>query len=271
MSELGQRLRVIRRQRGLSLRQVEGLTVGLAKKSGDPLRKVSASWLGRIEREEHSITHKTLETLEEVYGIRREELTGEYVSEAQAFDMLHARIPGLPAAIFKGLTDPAGEHLLPPERWLAYFPETTLLPVLPTGHKDSAASGRGRLRAERLYGVLGAQDFTLLGLVQPGAVLEIDHSARTIDSTTIYPSVSERPIYFLRSHDGYHCGWCELDGERKWLTLVPSALAKLPQRKWRYRNEIEVVGTVTRVLTRLSFSQLLRFEHVNHDQRSNSC
>jgi transcriptional regulator with XRE-family HTH domain len=270
MSELGRKLRIIRSSRGLSLRQVEALTAVLARRYGDFSRRVSASWIGRIEREEHSITHKTLETLEEVYGVSHEELTGEYVSEAEAFEMLHAHLPELPAAVLKGLTDPTGQHLLPPERWLAYFPETTLLPAFPTAHKDGAASGRGRQRAERLYGVLGAKDLTLLGLVQPGAVLEIDHSSRTIDARKIYPSISERPIYFLHSHDGYHCGWCELDAEHEWLTLVPSVLAKVPPRKWRYRDEIEVVGLVTRVLTRLSFSQGLRLEHVNRDQHSNS-
>jgi len=107
-------------------------------------------------------------------------------------------------------------------------------------------------------------------LVQPGAVLEIDHSVRMIDATKIYRSVSERPIYFLRSHDGYHCGWCELDPDRRWLALVPSALTKVSQRRWRYRDEIEVVGQVIRVLTRLRFSKGLKPEQINRDQLSNS-
>jgi|GEM_PF-1694787 len=269
MSELGHKLRSIRSQRCLSLRQVESLTAVLAKKYGDASRRVSASWLGRLEREDHSISHRTLETLEEVYGVSHEELTDEYISTEEASQTLHANLPELPAVVLKGLTDPAGTYLLPPESWLAYFPETTLLPSTPTP-KDVQPPARRRSSAARLYGVLGANDLTLLGLVQPGAILEIDPSVRMIDATKIYRSVSERPIYFLRSHDGYHCGWCELDPEQRWLTLVTSALTKSPQRRWRYRGEIEVVGLVTRVLTRVRFSKDLKPEQINRDQHSDS-
>ncbi len=269
MSKLGRKLRTIRRQHRLSLRQVERLTIALAKKYGDAARRISASWLGRLEREEHAIPHRTLQTLEEIYEISHEELTDESISTEEASRTLHAHLPELPAGVLKGLTDPDGEHLLPPESWLMYFPETTLLPSLPTVHGDPPHVHRHSSTA-RLYGVMGANDLTLLGLVQPGAVLEIDQSVRTIDATKIYCSVSERPIYFLRSHDGYHCGWCDLDPERQWLTLVPSALAKASQRRWRYREEIEVVGVVTRVLTRLRFSKELKFEQINRDQRSDS-
>jgi len=269
MSELGRKLRSIRRQRHLSLRKVESLTAALEKKGGDAFRRVSASWVGRLEREDHSIPHRTLETLEAVYGVSHEELTDEYISTEEASRTLHAHLPELPAVVLKGLTDPAGTYLLPPESWLAYFPETTLLPSLPTRDGVQLPTRR-RSRAARLYGVLGANDLTLLGLVQPGAVVEIDPAIRAIDATKVYHSVLERPIYFLRSHDGYHCGWCELGPERRWLTLVPSALTKVPQRRWRYRDEIEVVGLVTRVLTRLRFSKGLKLEQINRDQHSNS-
>lgn len=206
--------------------------------------------------------------LEEVYQVSHDELTGEYVSTEEASGTLSAHLPELPASILKGLTDPDGEHLLPPDNWLMYFPETTLLPLLPMTSGESSA--RRRSRTARLYGILGANDLTLLGLVQPGAVLEIDRSIRTIDAAKIYRSVSERPIYFLRSRDGYRCGWCELDSAGRWLTLVPSALAKVPQRRWRYRDEVEVVGLVTRVLTRLRFSKSLKLGQTDPDQHSNS-
>jgi transcriptional regulator with XRE-family HTH domain len=269
MNELGRKLRTIRRQRGLSLRQVERLTVELGTKYGDPSRKISSSWIGRMERQEHSITHKSLESLEEVYGVSHEELTDKDSPGVSPLGALHPRLPDLPAAVLRGLTDPNGEHLLPPERWLAYFPQTTLLSSgsLPPKPDDRS---KARLRPERIYGVLGASDLTLLGLVQPGAVVEIDHRARKIDARKIYPSIWDRPIYFLRTHDGYHCGWCDLDTEEHSLTLVPSVLAKVPTRKWRYPDEVEVVGVVTRVLTRLSFSQGMKLEHVNRDQHSNS-
>jgi transcriptional regulator with XRE-family HTH domain len=270
MNELGRKLRIIRRQRGLSLRQVERLTVELGIKLGDPSRKISSSWIGRMERQEHSITHKSLATLEEVYGVSHDELIGKYELGVDSLDTLHTELPGLPSVALRGLTDPNGEHLLPPERWFAYFANTTLLPAGPFPPKKDHRSTKSAPRSERIYGVLGARDFTLLGFVQPGAVLEIDHRSRKIDGRSIYPSMWDRPIYFLRTHDGYHCGWCDLDTETHSLTLVPSVLAKVPARQWRYPDEVEVVGVVTRVLTRLSFSQGMKIEHVNRDQHSNS-
>jgi transcriptional regulator with XRE-family HTH domain len=269
MNELGRKLRMIRRQRGLSLRQVERLTIELGAKYGDASRKISSSWIGRMERQDHSVTHKSLETLEEIYAVDHDELTGKDLTRRDRSAALQAGLPDLPAVVIQGLTAPTGEHLLPPERWLAYFPQTTLLPAaFPTPKLDGRL--KARARAERIYGVLGANDLTLLGFVQPGAVLEIDHRARRIDVKKLYPSIWDRPIYFLRTHDGHHCGWCDLDADSHWLTLLPSVLAKVPPRKWRYPDEVEVVGVVTRVLTRLSFSRGVKLEYVNRDQHSNS-
>ncbi len=270
MSDIGRKLRIIRLQRGLSLRQVESLTVAVAERYGDASRRVSASWIGRLEREQHSIPHQTFETLKEVYKVSNEELTDEYISAAEVSQALHAHLPELPAAVLKALTEPAADYLLPPESWLAYFPETTLLPSPAASSSDESHSDRKRRPADRLYGVLGANDLTLLGVVYPGAVLEIDRAVRTIDTSKVYHSVTERPIYFLRSHEGFHCGWCQLDQQHEHLALVPSALAKLAQRNWRYRDEIEVVGLVTRVLTRLRFANDVERDHINRDQHSNS-
>lgn len=270
MSDIGRKLRIVRLQRRLSLRQVESLTLALAEKYGDTSRRVSASWIGRLEREEHSIPYKTFETLKEVYGVSDEELMDEYISAREASQALHAHLPELPASILKALTDPAADYLLPPESWLAYFPETTLLPSPVASTSEEPHSERKRRRPERLYGVLGANDLTLLGVVHPGAVLEIDHTVRTIDTSKVYHSVTERPIYFLRSREGFHCGWCHLDQQHEHLTLVPSALVKLAQRSWRYRDDIEVVGLVTRVLTRLRFAKDVGHDHINRDQHSDS-
>jgi len=115
MNKLGHKLRIIRRQRRLSLRQVEALTIALAKKYGDAARKVSASWLGRLEREDHAIPHRTLQTLEEAYEVSHEELIGEYISTEEAARTLHAHLSELPAVVLKELADPSGSYLLPPE------------------------------------------------------------------------------------------------------------------------------------------------------------
>jgi transcriptional regulator with XRE-family HTH domain len=259
MDEIGRKLLVIRQQRKLSLRQVEKLTRVLASQYGDKARSVSASWLGRIERGSHSIAHKRLESLKEVYGISHDELTDETLRENEAAEALHFHLPKVPTAVIKGLTG-LGGLLLPPESWLAHFHETTLLP--PPSHTNEPRTHQGGRRYARdrppRYGVIGAHDRTLVPFLQPGAIVEIDTALRTIESGQVFHSMFERPVYFLRSHDGYHCGWCEIDSEENWLTLIPSAMTAVSYRRWRYRLEVEVVGVVNRILTRLGFPEKLR-------------
>jgi transcriptional regulator with XRE-family HTH domain len=270
MSEIGRKLLMIRKQRKLSLRQVEKLTVVIANRYGDKARRISASWLGRIERESHSITHKRLESLAEVYGVTHDELTSEAVPEDEVTRSLHSHFPDVPVAVLKGLTG-LGRALLPPESWLAYFPLTTLLPPLSRMAGDGRRVVRRHSRgAELLYGILGAGDNTLVPFVQPRAIVEINTAVRTIEPEKVFHSIFERPIYFLRSHDGYHCGWCGLDAEEQWLTLVPSAVTMVSQRRWRYRREVEVIGLVNRVLTRVGFPENLWFDRLSSHKRSNS-
>ena len=259
MSEIGRKLLIIRNQRKLSLRQVEKLTAVIANRHGDKARRISASWLGRIERESHSIAHKRLESLEEVYGVTHDELTDEAIPENDATRSLRFHFPNVPVAVLKGLTG-LKRPLLPPESWMAYFPQTTLLPPSQNDRNDGPAVHKRPRDVEFLFGVIGANDTTLVPFVQPGAIVEINAAVRTIGAGKIFHSIFERPIYFLRSHDGYHCGWCELDAEKGRLTLVPSALTMVSHRRWRYRQEVEIVGVVNRVLTRLGFPKGLGVE-----------
>jgi transcriptional regulator with XRE-family HTH domain len=259
MSEIGRKLLIIRNQRKLSLRQVEKLTMVIANRHGDKARRISASWLGRIERESHSIAHKRLESLEEVYGVTHDELTDEAIPENDATRSLHFQFPNVPVAVLNGLIG-LKMPLLPPESWLAYFPQTTLLPPSQNDRNDRTAVHKRMRDVEFLFGVIGANDTTLVPFVQPGAIVEINAAVRTIEAGKVFHSIYERPIYFLRSHDGYHCGWCELDAQKGRLTLVPSALTLVSHRRWRYRQEVEVVGVVNRVLTRLGFPKGLRVE-----------
>jgi hypothetical protein len=41
-----------------------------------------------------------------------------------------------------------------------------------------------------------------------------------------------------------------LDRDSEWLTLVPHPLSYESSKRWRFRKEIEVIGTVAGVLTR---------------------
>jgi hypothetical protein len=46
----------------------------------------------------------------------------------------------------------------------------------------------------------------------------------------------QRPIYFLMTRDAYVRGWCELDKNSEWLTLIPLPVARFqPQVEYEQR------------------------------------
>src|ERR1700689_3751698 len=74
MAGIGARLRTIRRQWQLSLREVEERSVRFAQERGSQSYQVSASWLDRLEREEHELTVNKLIALADIYNVPTEQL-----------------------------------------------------------------------------------------------------------------------------------------------------------------------------------------------------
>jgi transcriptional regulator with XRE-family HTH domain len=74
MEQIGARLRAIRMKWGLTLREVEERSEGLAEEWGNPAYKISASWLDRIERENRRLSAAKLIVLATIYSILSEQL-----------------------------------------------------------------------------------------------------------------------------------------------------------------------------------------------------
>lgn len=71
---IGAKLRRIRQQWQFSLREVEERSLRFAQEQGDQSYLVSASWLARLEGEDHELTVKKLIALSDVYGIPAEQM-----------------------------------------------------------------------------------------------------------------------------------------------------------------------------------------------------
>src|ERR1700760_4750808 len=74
MKGIGIRLLSVRRQWGLSLREVEERSLRLDQNWGDQSYQISASWLARVERGRHELTVSKLIALATIYQQRPEEL-----------------------------------------------------------------------------------------------------------------------------------------------------------------------------------------------------
>jgi hypothetical protein len=242
MAGIGLKLRTIRRQWQLSLREVEERSLRFAQQQGNQSYQVSASWLDRLEREQHELTVNKLIALADIYNFPTEKLLRSiYPGETEPMSLRPLSTPNATILLTQGPLEDQARYLLPDPLDLDRPPdETTLLaaedcPVLPPYRR----------------GIIGKRDRTLDPMIPAGSIVQIDTQKRAISTRKDWTHEFQRPIYFLTTRDAYVCGWCELDRNSDWLTLVPHPLSPASSRRWRYRKEIENLGRVTFVAIRL--------------------
>ena len=223
MAGMGARLRAIRHQWRLSLREVEQRSRRIAEERGDSSYQIPASWLARLESDRHELTVNTLKALAEVYSI----------SIHRFVDFLHAG-----NELFPTLDQPSSMNKSFPDQSPK---ETTLLPT------ESGPSRTPYLRA-----IVGKHDPTLHPMIPAGSIVQIDMRQREISPKKDWSNEFQRPIYLLRTKDGYVCGWCELDENSRWLTVIPHPLSPASSRRWKYPTEVENLGRVISVVIRLA-------------------
>jgi hypothetical protein len=216
-------LLAIRLQRQLSLQDVEEQSLRLAQEWGNDAYRISANWLESLEREEHEMPLSTIVVLTNIYNLPAEQL-------------LRPTFPGSPHAL--NLLE------LSVRNSTSRFPTPDHTTVLPADNGISPSPfGRG---------VIGKHDRTLDPMVPPGSIVHIDINERVIPTRRNWADQFHRPIFFLLTRDAYVCGWCELDEDSEWLTLIPHPLSPASARRWKYRAEIEIVGRVVAVTVPLA-------------------
>jgi transcriptional regulator with XRE-family HTH domain len=232
---IGARLRKIRQQLQLSLREVEERSLRFAREWGNHAYQVSASWLVRVEREDHELTVNKLIVLADIYNLPTEHL-------------LRALYPGDPQPmLLRQLSSPNVTMLLtggPLEELARYLLPDTPGPVQPPEETTLLSPEHGSLPLPYKRGIIGKGDRTLDPMIPAGSIVQIDSRNRAISSRKDWTHEFHRPIYFLMTRDSYVCGWCELDRQSEWLTLIPHPLSPASSRRWKYREEVENLGRV---------------------------
>jgi len=241
MDSIGAQLREARNRWGLTLREVEERSSVLAQQRGNPAYRITASWLNRIERENRKLSGTTLIVLAHIYGLSTSQILSLCPEGNEAPAQLeHISCPNSPHLL---LQEPLEQHAKlwlsdqlvigePPERTMLLPSDQTAMPV------------------HHRHGVVGRHDGFMEPMILPGAIVLIDTQKRVIASRRDWVNEFNRPIYFLFTRVGYFCGFCDLDDEAEWLTLVPHMLSFETNKRWRYKKEVEVIGTVAGVFTR---------------------
>lgn len=240
MGSIGQKLRESRLNWQLTLREVEERSSQLAQQWDNPSYKISASWLDRVEREDRELAAAKLIVLAVIYGLTADQMLALIPGGGLDNKLDRISVPNSTLLLAKGpLDDHAREWL--PDTFISDVPPdtTTLLP-----------SEEGLMPSHYRRGVIGRRDRMLEPMVRAGSIVLIDTQKRTIASRRDWTHEFDRPIYFLITRTGYVSGFCELDRDTEWLTLVPHPLSYESSKRWRFRKEIEVIGTVAAVLMR---------------------
>jgi transcriptional regulator with XRE-family HTH domain len=234
---IGPILRSIRQQWQLSLREVEERSLRFAGERGNQSYQVSASWLDRLEREEHELTVNKLIALAGIYNLPPE----QYPGNPQPAVPKQLSSPNATMLLTDGPLNEQAKYLIPDTAGPEPPDETNLL-----------SPENGLLPGPYRWGIIGKRDRTLEPMIPPGSIVQIDTRQRAISSKKDWTHEFQRPIYFLMTREGYVCGWCELDRNSEWLTLIPHPLSPASSRRWKYRTEIEGLGRVVVVAIRLT-------------------
>jgi len=91
------------------------------------------------------------------------------------------------------------------------------------------------------YGYVGSDDCTMYPILPPGSFLQIDESKNKVVEGG-WRSEYERPIYFVETRDGYTACWCSLTAEE--IVLQPHPLSPVAVRILKHPMEAEVIGQV---------------------------
>jgi transcriptional regulator with XRE-family HTH domain len=242
MKGVGARLRTIRGQWGLSLLEVEERSLRLALEWGSSSYQISASWLGRVEREDHELSATKVLVLAAIYNIPSEELLG-YCQPGNVrsprFDLFAG--PNTTLLLGEGPLGEQARELLPDTFSSDPVPEATVLLPMTEGTETSPYR----------RGIIGHRDQMLDPMIRAGSIVLINQQKTSITSRKHLSHEFDRPIYFLLTRNGYISGWCELDKESVWLTLIPHPFSRARSQRFKYREEIDVIGQVVAVFMRL--------------------
>jgi transcriptional regulator with XRE-family HTH domain len=238
---IGPVLRTLRQLWRLSLREVEGRSLHIALEKGDMSYRVSASWLNRLEHNEHELTVNKLITLAEIYSIPTGELIRSAYSRTSPIQIPDQLFSShLTISLTGIIQERQAKHFRLATAVSDHFPnETTLLP------KENAPFLKGYR-----WGIIGKLDLSLDPMIQAGSIVRIDTRSCEISSQKDWIHEFQRPIYFLTTQKGHVCGWCELDKASEWLTLIPHPLSTASSRRWKFHEEIVRVARVVAVAIR---------------------
>jgi transcriptional regulator with XRE-family HTH domain len=251
MEEAGQRLKRVRERLDLRYRDVEEASVKIADRHNNSEFILGLSRLADIENKGTVPTLYRLYSLCAIYRLDPYEVMGWYGIDLSML-AADAALVEVERTHTIGFTDNGHGTVQVP---LALDPG---LDLRKTSYLSLMIQRWGRLPLmllngidveEHRYAFIGAEDWFMYPLLQPGSLVLIDETKRKVVSGG-WSNEFDRPIYFLETRTGFACAWCTEANDQLILLPHPASPQATPQI-YRYPEDIEVVGQITGLAMRL--------------------
>ena len=248
MTVVGNKLRIVREQLGLTMRDVETASERIARRRNNEEYAIQISRLSDFETKGVIPSIYRLYSLAVIYRRDYKEILFWYGID---------------------LTVPVTEINIatPPRSHLSRVLANTAVAQIPVrldpGFDPRKTLNFGRMveqwgtvpliyleqfsRIDYTYGYVGSEDLTMYPILPPGSFIQVDESRKKVVEGG-WRSEYERPIYFVETHEGYTCCWCTLGPQN--IILQSHPLSPVPPRVYR-TSQAEVIGQVVGVAMRL--------------------
>ena len=248
----GERLKSIRKDLGISARQVERYSRQIAKAEGSAKFCISNAWLSEIEAKGRVPSVQKLYSLSVICRINFVDLLHLFGIDLERIGLrqLELRLPKTHLARLEVYNEHRTTTFPVQLSRGLRLEKTTLLSRMVGIWGEVPISVIRHLDIRRgLYGYIGLRDNTMDPLVPAGSFVQIDNRVRAVLRPSSWRTELDRPIYFVKIPGGYACSWCEL--KRNQLTLVPHPLSRSRLRHFAYGREAELIGRVTGIAMRI--------------------
>ena len=241
----GEKLKLLRNKRNITVREVEQASQRIAELIGDKRFRISNGWLAQLENGTSAPNIWKLFTLSVIYDANISDLLRFYdidVNEKERFEsVVHPHLTQLVSKT--GIADTP----------VTASAATRLTPELRRASPALESQGNGDKNLA--YGYVGSTDLTMYPLIRPNSLVQIDTKQNKLQHAS-WHNEFERPIFFVELRNGYACSWCEMQGNQ--LLLIPHPLSPASIRGFTYPREAEIVGRVVAYHTRCVDSELAR-------------
>ncbi len=195
MAHIGEVLRSLREEWGLTFRDVEKCSKILADQWGNTDYAISHGYLHQVEETGNNVSARKLVSLAEIFSVAPESLFRHCIPHkhiSMVPDPLG--VPQSTTLLMEGRLAERATTLLPDDFGSDPIPEqTTML-------ESRALHERGRYRRA----VIGTRDRTLFPLITPGTIIKVDTFRRSIETRKMWKDEFDRPCYLLYTRKGLY-------------------------------------------------------------------